>query len=204
MEGSSQYTDRVNGRRRRRAQATKAADDAATQNNAGNGQAAQDNNAPILPDGVVQDNDVPLLPDGEVAQDNDGAVPLPPDDEANAEPMILDDEANDIPVLLDGEVTDGDDGREIVFDDWKKDPGERSRRIWEWWRSLRGRGKLQHFCTAARLVVLTQVSSAAVERTFSVLKNLRDNLGDNLTEDALEMRLYMRCNEDLRSQLGFG
>ena len=55
---------------------------------------------------------------------------------------------------------------------WEDDPGERARRIYEWWRSLMnitGKSALPRFCHALRIVVLNQPSSAATERVFSQL-----------------------------------
>ena len=57
--------------------------------------------------------------------------------------------------------------------DWKEDPGERASRVWEWWRVRiyeTKNDKLRFFAKAIRLVVLTQLSSCAMERVFSQLK----------------------------------
>ena len=59
-----------------------------------------------------------------------------------------------------------------VVDDWKKDPGEKSNKIWCWWKAkkLIGENKITNFLVAITLVVLTQLSSCGVERVFSRLK----------------------------------
>jgi len=85
-------------------------------------------------------------------------------------------------------------------EDWKKDPGEMASRIWEWWRTRVyevENPKLQFFAQAIRVVVLTQLSSCAVERVFSQLKLIRDACGDNMMEDMLEIRMFELCNGDL-------
>ena len=84
--------------------------------------------------------------------------------------------------------------------DWKKDPGEKTSRIWEWWRLRICESKnpnLTFFAKAIRVVVLTQLSSCAVERVFSQLKLIRDTCGDNMMEDMLEIRMFERCNGNL-------
>ena len=83
--------------------------------------------------------------------------------------------------------------------DWRDDPGERSCKIWAWWRAriLIHEPNIVHFKTALRLVVLTQLSSCAVERVFSRLERIRHTCGDNLYEDITEIRVLMRCNGDL-------
>ena len=50
---------------------------------------------------------------------------------------------------------------------------------------------------AIRLVVLTQLSSCAMERVFSQLKLIRDTCSDGLLEDILEIRMIEMCNGDL-------
>jgi hypothetical protein len=58
-----------------------------------------------------------------------------------------------------------------VSDDWKKDAGEKAKRIWEWWKDIVVDNKeFSCFSTALRLLWV-QVSSCAVERgVFSQLK----------------------------------
>jgi len=82
---------------------------------------------------------------------------------------------------------------------WKDDIGERGRRIYEWWRTVMNErsGVIPNFCKAVRLVVLSQASSAAVERVFSQLTFIRRVVGDNTVRDMLELRAFMRCNNDL-------
>ena len=60
---------------------------------------------------------------------------------------------------------------EDVSDDWKKDAGEKAKRIWEWWKDIVVDNKeFPCFSTALRLLWV-QVSSCAVERgVFSQLK----------------------------------
>ena len=70
----------------------------------------------------------------------------------------------------------------------------------EWWRKRiheTKNPKLKFFARAVRAVVLTQLSSCAVERVFSQLKLIRDACGDNMMEDMLEIRMFERCNGDL-------
>jgi hypothetical protein len=44
------------------------------------------------------------------------------------------------------------------------------------------------------LYVLTQISSAAVERIFSQVKLICETTGDSPLEENLEVRLFERCN----------
>lgn len=76
---------------------------------------------------------------------------------------------------------------DINADDWRCDPGEKSCRIWEWWKVRIyeiPNPKLAYFALGIRLIVLTQVSSCAIERVFSQLKLIRDVCGDNMLEDS--------------------
>ena len=75
---------------------------------------------------------------------------------------------------------------------WEDDPIEVPRRRWEWWRSKRG--KFTYFSKAARLVVLVQVSSAAVERIFSQVKYILEQIGDSALEENIETRMMERVN----------
>ena len=52
-----------------------------------------------------------------------------------------------------------------------------------------------------RAVVLTQISSCAVERVFSQLKLIVESCGENLMEDMLEIRMLLRNNGDLKTLL---
>ena len=86
--------------------------------------------------------------------------------------------------------------------DWKQDVGERSRRIYEWWKALMNarNGDIPAFQEAVRLVAITQVSSASVERVFSQLTFIRRAVGDNTLRDLIELRAYIRCNHGLTGQ----
>jgi len=57
------------------------------------------------------------------------------------------------------------------------------------------------FAEAIRLVVLMQLSSCAVEQAFSQLKLTRDACGDDLKDDMLELRMFMRCNGELKCKV---
>ena len=64
----------------------------------------------------------------------------------------------------------GEDDSDIGSDgssgnDWKYDIGERSRRVYEWWRTMMNERKytLPYFFTAIRFLATVQVSSAATE-----------------------------------------
>ena len=76
---------------------------------------------------------------------------------------------------------------------WEDDPIEVARRRWEWWRAKRG--KFTYFSKAARLVVLVQVSSAAVERIFSQVKYILEQIGDSALEENIECRMMERVNK---------
>jgi hypothetical protein len=84
------------------------------------------------------------------------------------------------------------------YDSWQEDAGERSRRIWEWWRGwFMGKNQLLNIRHALRLIVLAQPSSAATERVFSQLQFIRRVCGDSMLEDVLSMRTLVRCNNGL-------
>ena len=53
------------------------------------------------------------------------------------------------------------------------------------------------FLKAAKLVAIVQVSSAAIERVFSQLTFIRRAVGDNTNKDMMELRAYIRCNNNL-------
>ena len=53
------------------------------------------------------------------------------------------------------------------------------------------------FQEAVRLVAISQVSSAAVERVFSQLTFIRCAVGDNTSRDVMELRAFIHCNNDL-------
>ena len=82
--------------------------------------------------------------------------------------------------------------------DWKKDPGERASRIWEWWKlRMIKNPDFEHIRKCIRLVVLAQMSSCSVERVFSQLNQIRNTVGDNLFKEMLNNYMYLRCNGDL-------
>lgn len=74
------------------------------------------------------------------------------------------------------------------------DPGEYSRRIWEWWRIRMRNNICPSWCLVVRLIVLVQPSSAFMERVFSQLKLIFGSVGDNALEKTIETRLYERIN----------
>ena len=84
---------------------------------------------------------------------------------------------------------------------WLEDPGEKATRIWYWWRCIISETShnLPAFTLAIRLVVLTQLSSCAVECVFSRIKEIREACKDALYEDMLEIRVLQLCNGDLSS-----
>ena len=98
---------------------------------------------------------------------------------------------------------EADGTREPRVRSWRDDPGETSRRIWEWWRDLilsqRTKLPLSHVMDAVRLVVLVQTSSASIERVFSQLKLILESGSENgrAKRDNLEYRIFRRCNKDL-------
>lgn len=75
---------------------------------------------------------------------------------------------------------------------WLDDPVEKARRLWEWWRVHHG--KFTYFSMAARLIVLVQASSCAVERVFSQVKYILETIGDSALEENIEGRLMERFN----------
>ena len=90
------------------------------------------------------------------------------------------------------------DADNFRYADWKQDVGERSRRLYDWWRVVMNEKRgLQFFQKAVRLIVTVQVSSAAVERVFSQLTFIRRAIGDKATRDVLQTRAFIRCNGNL-------
>ena len=78
---------------------------------------------------------------------------------------------------------------------WQLNPGEKARRIWEWWRArIRKSDELVFFKIAVRLVVLVQASSAAVERANSQLKRIFDVVGVNAPAETIEYRFFRAMN----------
>ena len=83
--------------------------------------------------------------------------------------------------------------------DWKKDMGERSRRVYDWWQMLLNEksGSLPKFEKAVKLLALVQVSSAFVERVFSQLTFIRRAIGDSASRDVMELRTLICVNNGL-------
>ena len=83
--------------------------------------------------------------------------------------------------------------------EWKKDAGERSRRIYEWWRKAMThfKNKIPKFTEALIIIVTVQPSSAASERVFSQLNFIRRAIGDKALNDLIELRCFLRCNKGL-------
>ena len=83
--------------------------------------------------------------------------------------------------------------------DWKKDMGERSRRVYDWWRMLLNekQGDVPAFKKAVKLLACVQVSSAFVERVFSQLAFIWRVAGDSASRDVLELRTLIRVNNGL-------
>ena len=84
---------------------------------------------------------------------------------------------------------------------WKNDPGEQSRRIFEWWREIMNgyNTKLPFFTKALRLVITVQLPSTASERVFSQLNFIRSVVVDKILEDLLELRCLVRCKNGLEN-----
>ena len=81
---------------------------------------------------------------------------------------------------------------EEEFFDWKQDPVERARRLWEWW--VPRVDELRFWAKALRLVALVQPSSAQVERLFSQLKLIVGQIGVSGLEEGYEARTMTRVN----------
>ena len=98
------------------------------------------------------------------------------------------------------------DDTSVLLDnaDWKRDMGERSRRIYDWWRMLLNEksGSLPKFEKAVKLLALVQVSSAFVERVFSQLAFIRRAIGDVASRDMMELRTLIRVNNGLMENYG--
>jgi hypothetical protein len=83
----------------------------------------------------------------------------------------------------------------IVKSAWLENPGEKSRRIWEWWVCrLRGRHDFVFFKQTIRLVVLVQPSSAIVERANSRLQRIIETVGETALADTYEYRMLVQLN----------
>ena len=84
--------------------------------------------------------------------------------------------------------------RVIDADKWEDDPIERARRIWEWWKArVKGVSFFKYWPLALRLVVLVQPSSAFVERVFSEIKLIIEQIGVSSLEETIEARTMVRC-----------
>ena len=64
---------------------------------------------------------------------------------------------------------------------------------YSWWRAKRA--KFAYFYTAARLVAIVPISSAAVERVFSQVKFIIESVGESVLEETLETRVMERINK---------
>ena len=120
----------------------------------------------------------------EAASSSSAAAPPDEDDDEEDEDDDEDDDDDDEKFSLKPEVKK-----------WEDDPTEKARRIWEWWRH-RVKPPLPAFifwATAVRLVALVQPSSAAVERLFSELKLILEQVGRGLTK-TIQGRLMARYN----------
>ena len=83
--------------------------------------------------------------------------------------------------------------------DWKKDPGERAHRIWEWWKlRMIDNPDFTFIRNCIRRVVLAQLSSCSVERVFSQLTQIQNTVGNNLFQEMINNYMYLRCNGDLK------
>ena len=88
---------------------------------------------------------------------------------------------------------------DYIVIEWENDPGEGLKIIYEWWRTImNGHNiKLKYFSTAVCLIATVQTSSAASERVFSQLNFIRRVVGDHILQDFLELRCFLRCNNNL-------
>ena len=84
--------------------------------------------------------------------------------------------------------------REDDAESWEKSPAEKARRIFEWWKIRVP--VFKYWPTALRLIVLVQPSSAFVERAFSQIKLIIEQIGVSGLEETLEARALVRCNRD--------
>ena len=70
---------------------------------------------------------------------------------------------------------------------------EKARRVWEWWHTKHH--NFSYFATAARLLALVPISSAAVERVFSQVKLIIATVGERVLEKTLECCVMERYNK---------
>ena len=83
--------------------------------------------------------------------------------------------------------------------DWKKDMGERSCRVYDWWRMLLNdkSGSLPKFRKVVKLIALVQLSSAFVERVVSQLAFICRTIGNSTSRYVMELRTLIRVNNGL-------
>ena len=86
------------------------------------------------------------------------------------------------------------DGEEMK---WSEDAGEYSERIWQWWKARRH--IFPYHALALRLVVLAQLSSCSVERVFSKLKIIREDVGKICMMICVKFACFYNAMEILRS-----
>ena len=85
---------------------------------------------------------------------------------------------------------------ETVSSDWKDDPGAKVHRNFEWWKLRAHDAKcFNYYKIALRLVVLTQTSSAFVERVFSQWQDIVDPCGVSQKKGMVEYPIFSRCND---------
>ena len=115
-------------------------------------------------------------------------------EDVNGIPLNIEEEINIVDLVI-NEI--GANDYRVI--EWKNDPGERSRRIYEWWKTIMNghNSKLKYFSKAVCLIATVQTSSAASERVFSQLNFIRRVVGDRLLQDLLELRCFLRCNNNL-------
>ena len=91
--------------------------------------------------------------------------------------------------VLKGQIKRNEDIGEVEIIDWKDDHGEKAHRIFEWWKlRIHDVKCFTHYKLALRLVVLTQTSSAYVERVFSQWQNIVDICG---SQQKKEMAVFL-------------
>ena len=76
---------------------------------------------------------------------------------------------------------------------WRQVAGEKGRRVWEWWRTHRHNERIPTFLFVVRILAVIAVSSADIERAFSVYGNIVAKVGEAL-EDVFEARLFCLLN----------
>ena len=77
---------------------------------------------------------------------------------------------------------------------WQGDRIKQARRVWEWWRAKGDRFSYFFTAAAARLVAITPITSASVERVFSQVKFIIEAVGESMLEETLETRVMERVN----------